>query len=506
MEIKDLSESAKDKKIALLLEDLSFLESYVNDIFNFFPLPICFVSPSGIILESNAAFKKFSGFTFDEIIGKAIENLFEKKEINKILRKSKVKEFIQGIEIDFLANHNKKLAVQVFTKTRKDESGKFLGSFLGFSDLTEIKRKDRKSRKALMDVLEDVKKARKKAEEEKNRTLSIINNFTDGILVLDEKSNFFLINPKAKEFLEIKEKSMIGKSVLKLATLKPLAELLNKKGKEIFRQNLKIRESLILEITAVPAIIKKKRTGTLVILHDVTREELVDKMKTEFVSLAAHQLRTPLSAVKWILKMLLDGELGRVNEEQKEFLKDGYVSNQRMINLVNDLLNVARIEEGRYVYDLILTDLRKLINPIIIFYKKECKEKKINFIFKDLTKKTHKVLVDREKIRIAFENIVDNAVRYTFSGGKVTISLKCSTKEIEVCVKDTGMGIPQGQEKRIFSKFFRGTNVAKKETEGSGLGLFISKNIINAHGGKIWFKSQENKGTAFYFTIPIKRK
>ena len=355
-----------------------------------------------------------------------------------------------------------------------------------------------------MNILEDIKEARLRAEEEKNKTLAIINNFADGILVTDETDKLSLINPEAEKTLEIKKEKFIGKPISKVTQLEPLAESFGKK-KEIFRQDLEVSEDLILEITSLPLIKDYKKSGRLIILHNVTREKMIEKMKSEFVSLAAHQLRTPLSAIKWILKMLLDGELGELKKEQKEFLEDGYASNQRMINLVNDLLNVARIEEGRYIYELGLADIYKIIKPIIDSYKEECKKRDIIFSFKKTPAKLPKVLVDSEKIAVIFDNILDNAVRYTFPGGKVSVFLSCDPKEIKICIKDTGMGIPLNQQKNIFNKFFRGANVMRKETDGTGLGLFISKNIIKAHKGKIWFKSKENKGTEFCFTIPRKK-
>ncbi|KPJ54721.1 hypothetical protein AMJ47_03760 [Parcubacteria bacterium DG_72] len=508
---KNLSEkdlTLKDEKIHLLLSDLNSLESYINDIFTFSPLPISFVSPLGVILESNPAFVKISGFTFDEIVGKSIEEFFELEGIKKIIKEIEKKGFVEGKEIDFFPKTKKEVPCQIFARVRKDSGGKNLGYFLSIVNLTEIKKTQREARRALMNILEDVQEERNKAEEEKNKTLAIITNFADGVLVFDRNNNLLLINPKAEQFFRVNAKDIILKPISKLSrisSLTSLVKLYKKRTKGIFREELEIEENLILEVSIVPVVKGKEAAGSLVILHNVTREKLIEKMKSEFVSLAAHQLRTPLSAVKWILKTVLDGELGELKKEQKEFLEDGYVSNQRMINLVNDLLNVARIEEGRYIYDLVLTDFKELVKPTIYYFRKECRKKKIKFLFKKTVKKIPKVLIDAEKMIIVLENIIDNAARYTFPGGKVEISLDCTAKEISFCVKDNGMGIPKNQQKNVFKKFFRGANVVRKETDGTGLGLFISKNIIEAHKGKIWFESEENKGTKVCFTIPIKK-
>jgi len=246
--------------------------------------------------------------------------------------------------------------------------------------------------------------------------------------------------------------------------------------------------------------------GTLVILHDVTREKIIERMKTEFVSLAAHQLRTPLSAIKWALRMVLDGDLGPITEEQRDFMEKTYSSNERIITLINDLLNVTRIEEGRYLYRPILTDIESVVQFVIDSYKEEIEKRKIKFEFKKPEKKLPKVMLDVEKMRLAIQNLLENAIRYTQPEGRVTASLKYVKKEIEFSIKDTGIGIPKDQQERIFTKFFRGGNAIRLETKGSGLGLFIVKNIIEAHGGKIWFESEEGKGTTFYFTIPVKEE
>jgi len=378
--------------------------------------------------------------------------------------------------------------------------------------IEELEKKTKEleeSRTALMNMLEDVEEARGKAEEEKNKTLTIINNFTDGLLLFDPENKLSLINPQAEVFFEVKSRDIIGRPVLELSTfptIEPLVRLVGGEIKGVFRKELPITEKLTLEVSTVPMMRKEEKLGTLVILHDVTREKIIERMKTEFVSLAAHQLRTPLSAIKWALRMVLDGDLGPITEEQRDFMEKTYSSNERIITLINDLLNVTRIEEGRYLYRPILTDIESVVQFVIDSYKEEIEKRKIKFEFKKPEKKLPKVMLDVEKMRIAIQNLLDNAIRYTQLGGRVTASLKYVKKEIEFSIKDTGIGIPKDQQERVFTKFFRGANVMRMATEGTGLGLFITKNIIEAHGGKIWFESEEGKGTTFYFTIPVKEE
>jgi signal transduction histidine kinase len=252
----------------------------------------------------------------------------------------------------------------------------------------------------------------------------------------------------------------------------------------------------------------EEKIGTLIILRDITREKTIERLKTEFVSISAHQLRTPLSAVKWTLRMILDEDLGEISKEQREFLEKTYLSNERMIHLINDLLNITRIEEGRFLYNVKSQDIIEIAEGIISPVKEVAQRKGLRFEFQKSKTEIPKLELDPEKISLVFQNLLDNAVHYTKTGGLVKISIDClkNKKEILISVKDTGIGISKAQQKRVFTRFFRGTNAIKTETQGTGLGLFIAKNIVEAHGGRIWFESKENKGTTFYFTLPVKEE
>ncbi len=506
MELKE-----NEKKISLLLKDLASLETYIHDLFAFSPLPICFVSPIGVILEANPAFEKISNFSFEEIVGSGIEKIFKGQEVKRLITDTLDKGFIEGFEMKISPKEKENLHCQVFTKVRKDEQGRMVGFFLGMFDLTEIKETEenlKKAQTALLNMLEDIEDARRRAEEEKNKTMAVITNFTDGLLVLDPEDKISLINPKAETFFGVRGEEVTNKFILGLeyfSPIKNLIELMKKEKKDVFRREVQIRDDLILEVSLVLIKMISEKTGTLIILHDITREKMIEKMKTEFVSLAAHQLRTPLSAIKWTLRMILDGDLGEVSEEQKELMRRTYKSNERMISLVNDLLNVTRIEEGRYLFKPISTDIKPIVQSVVDFYKGEAEKRKLELEFKILNEKIPSAVLDVEKIRLTIQNLIDNAVRYTLPGGKVTISLDCDGKEIKISVKDNGVGISQSQQKRIFTKFFRSDNVIRMETEGTGLGLFIAKNIIEAHGGSISFESEEGKGSTFYFTLPVEK-
>ena len=370
----------------------------------------------------------------------------------------------------------------------------------------EKKTKELKeARKALLNILEDVDEARKKSEEERNKTLAIITNLTDGLLVFDSDNRASLVNPRAEEILGIRAGEIEGESLASLSrfsTLKPIIQLVKEKEK-VFREEVKLHENLILEVTTTLITRESEKIGRLFVLHDITHEKRIERMKTEFVSVAAHQLRTPLSAIKWSLGMILAEDMGPLTEEQKTFLRKTYRSNERMINLVNDLLDVARIEEGRYIYKPVFRDLTKICQSVISSHKTEIERKKIKFKFKKPKGRLPKIKLDEEKISLVIQNLLENAIRYTPPGGEIVASLVRKKREIEFSVRDTGIGIPKEQQDRLFTKFFRGANAVRVETEGTGLGLFIAKNIIEAHRGRIWAESEENKGSVFYFSLPL---
>jgi signal transduction histidine kinase len=363
------------------------------------------------------------------------------------------------------------------------------------------------SRRAILNILEDVETEKRKAEEEKNKTLAVITNLVDGLLVFDQEDNLELINPQAEILLKVKSADVKGRNIFNLSSFssfKPLVECWNENGQKIFRKEISFGENLVLEVSFVPLVNNEKNFGKIIILHDITRDKLIEKLKTEFVSVAAHQLRTPLSAIKWTLRMILDGEVGEITDEQREFLEKTYEANERMILLINDLLNVAKIEEGRYFYRAYLTDLEPIVKSMVDYYQEEAKRKNIKLEFVKMSDYFPRVMIDPEKIKLAIQNLLDNALHYTPKGGSVTVTLIHGDKDVLCSIKDNGVGIPKSQQSRVFTKFFRAENVIRMQTEGSGLGLFITKNIIEAHNGKIWFESEEGKGTTFYFSLPIK--
>jgi PAS domain S-box-containing protein len=472
-----------------------FISFFLAGIFNFYPFPLP-TSPLKYLTSAWVYF--FFGLIMIFVVYNLMVNIWRREYLLRRELERTRKEIERKIQ-----ERTKKLQ-EMFEETQ-------ILRIRERARMVDIERKSEeleKARTALINILEDVEEARKRAEEERNKTLAVITNFVDGLLVFDKEGKVSLINPQAENFCKVKEKEVIGKSILELSQFpdfKPIAEAVGKEMKGIFRKEVPIRKDFILEATTVPIMRKEGKIGTLMILHDVTREKMIERMKTEFVSISAHQLRTPLSAIKWTLKMFLDGDLGELTKEQREFLEKIYQSNERMINLINDLLNVTRIEEGRYLYRPVLADIVPICQSVIDSYKEEIEKKKLKFRF-EKPKGLPKVRVDVEKISLAIQNLLENAIRYNREGGGIEITLEEKEGKIKFSIRDTGIGIPKDQQHRVFTKFFRAPNAMRMETEGSGLGLFITKNIIEAHGGEIWFESEEGKGTTFYFTLPVAQK
>lgn len=235
--------------------------------------------------------------------------------------------------------------------------------------------------------------------------------------------------------------------------------------------------------------------------RDITKEKEVDKAKTEFVSLASHQLRTPLTSMKWYLEILLSGDAGVLNKTQMEYIDLISQSNDGMIDLVNALLNVSRIDLGTFAIEPKPVDILKAAQLIMQQLEPNIRSKKIELITK-FNIKSPTFNLDKELIEVVFQNLLSNAIKYTPEGGKVEFSISESEAEIMVDVKDNGYGIPKEQQPKIFTKLFRAENIKSKVTEGTGLGLYIVKSIIDKSGGTISFESEEGKGTVFHVILP----
>lgn len=374
-----------------------------------------------------------------------------------------------------------------------------------------------RSEKATFKAFADLSEVERNLEKEHRKTAAIISNFIDPIIVIDKDNKITFLNPAAKDVFGFID-SDLGKIVdsANNYSMENFRKLIKsnyevKNNKQIKSNNPDEEEVVIKDgsqdltykvITAKVDSEQGENLGLMKIFYNLTREKMIDKLKSEFISIAAHQLRTPLSAIKWAIKMILDGDVGKLNKEQYDLLNQGYASNERIIDLVNDMLNVSRIEEGRFGYSFTQDKFEDALSIVTTSLQNQIDQRKIKLIT-TLPKKMPLVYMDKQKMILVLQNLLENAVKYTPEYGKIEVKVRNVKSTLEISIKDNGIGIPQKDQAKLFSKFFRADNVVRMQTEGSGLGLFIVKNIIEKHGGEIICKSEEGKGTEFVFTLPV---
>ena len=229
----------------------------------------------------------------------------------------------------------------------------------------------------------------------------------------------------------------------------------------------------------------------------------LDEAKNEFISMASHQLRTPLTSIKGYLDMMLEGDLGKISPTQRAVLREAFSSSERMVRLINDFLNVSRLQTGKFTIDKQSVDIAQILRDEVSLLKVVADQRSVEMVLK-IDKKIPSLAVDSEKIRQVMLNMIDNAIYYSNPHKKVVITLKSSGKMIEFSVKDSGIGVPKSEQANLFGKFFRGTNAKKRRPDGTGVGLFLAKKVILSHDGEMIFESEEGKGSTFGFRLPVR--
>jgi PAS domain S-box-containing protein len=373
------------------------------------------------------------------------------------------------------------------------------------------------TKKAVFDLLAEVDKEKKKAMEERDKIDTILHSIGEGVFVIDTDHRIILINQIAADMSGSKIETCLSRRYdealrfvyerdesMAATFVQEAMDTGEMKGMTTHTMLLKTDGEKIAVATSASPLKDGggKVIGCVVVFRDVTRERNIDRMKTEFISLASHQLRTPLSAMKWFAEMLISGDAGKLTDEQREFVVNIYQSNERMIELVNSLLDVSRIESGRIIIDPRPTDLVELVKEVEPEIKQKVEEKKQNFVI-SAHENLPKINVDPKLIREVYKNLLTNAVKYTPEGGEIDVFISRKDEDIISQVSDNGYGVPKAEQGKVFQKFFRADNIVKRETEGTGLGLYLAKAIVESSGGRIWFESEEGKGTSFWFSLPM---
>ncbi len=346
-------------------------------------------------------------------------------------------------------------------------------------------------------------------------TTALFNSIGEGAISTDAQARINRINQIALDLLGFKKKDVIGQwfpKVIQAVTEngksinmldRPITKALLS-GQAIVEKTNYLRtdgQILPVRVTVSPILLAGRPVGAIEVFSDITTEQEVDRMKSEFISIASHQLRTPLTAIKTYTHLLASGFKGPLTDGQQEFMEIILGSIDRMNDLINILLDVSRIEGGKIEIVLKPTNIKKLVGEIVSELSNFASDKKIkikvNGPDQALTVKIDQILTTE-----IIANLLTNAIKYSPPKSTITLEIKEKAEELFFSIEDQGYGIPASDHVRVFSKFYRGDNIKRKEPSGTGLGLYMVQQIIENLRGEIWFKSREGKGTTFFFTLP----
>lgn len=351
---------------------------------------------------------------------------------------------------------------------------------------------------------------------ERDKISAIIQSIGDGVLVLDEKRVIISVNKITEQITGYSKEALLGTkytTLLKFVTEKgrtanSFIEHVYKTGEmtSMDPHTMLIRKDgsrIPVSDSAAPLVdFKGKLSGCVVVFQDVTREREVEQMKDDFLSMAAHQLRTPLTALRWQSQRLMKRKTGPLNEGQLALTNDIHLSAVRLIDLVGQLLDVSHIETGNLLVHPSEVDVRKIIEEQIELIKVRFIEKNQEIIFAK-PEKLPLIWADERLITQVYQNLISNACKYTAPKGTVMVSLHQQGGMLISEVEDTGIGIPETDREHLFGRFKRGSSEAVGQEEGTGLGLYLAKKIVEASGGEIGFKNAEKIGTVFWFSLPL---
>lgn len=393
--------------------------------------------------------------------------------------------------------------------------------FVGIErDITE----ERKSQLRVMKHATELEKANDRIATEKaraERILQMLRSIGEGVFATDEKQHIIFMNDQAELIsgksldnmkknvssdifiFRTKQNGIKGQIFVSRTTLQ-------KRSTFVFpSQTFLVRGDKEIPVSGACSPIwneKHEIIGTVTVFQDITKKHELDQMKDMFMSVAAHQLRTPLGSMRWSMELLLGGDFGKIPKQAKEAIEHIYENSQRMIVLVNDLLNVSRIDQDRGREKPEVVDLRALLREVVQTMLPEAKKRHVKLIAKFPRTKCCAIFGSPKHLYEAFQNLVSNSIKYSKAGGEVFIELKEQNAKCVVTVADQGIGIPKDSQSKVFSKFFRAPNAVHKETEGSGLGLSVVKSYVEESKGTITFESEENKGTTFTVEFVSERK
>ncbi len=381
--------------------------------------------------------------------------------------------------------------------------------------------KRKNAEQALLATMEKLKNAKDEISLEKITDRAILESVGDGLVAIDPAGKIMIVNKTAEQLLGCKATELVGGPITRLVMLdeegnriptakRPIYSVL-RNGATIGPSSTgnyfvhKDKGKFPVGLTATPIKLEGKIIGAIEVFRDVSKEQEIDKAKTEFVSIASHQLRTPLGIAKWYLEAVkTEGYLDHMPKAGKDYLEEVSKSNERVLEVVRELLSVSRIDQGRVKNEPQPIDAVQLVRDIVSETGPAALSKNIKLSLKVKSGRYPSIHIDQLRLHEAVQNLIVNALEYTSSGGSVTVSIKKKAGGLVMSVADTGIGISKKDQKRLFTRFFRSEKAALQNPDGSGLGLYVVKSYVEDWGGKITVHSQEGKGTTLSITLPLK--
>jgi PAS domain S-box-containing protein len=352
--------------------------------------------------------------------------------------------------------------------------------------------------------------------QEKQETETILESLSDAVIALDENKKVILINKTAQSLMGVDAQTSLNKNVNdvlhffeeeQLIPFEDYSQQSEANRKRIQEKGLTMTNQSGAK-TAVSIIVSpvkfknEEKVGWVITFYDITKEQELEEMRLDFVSMAAHELRTPLTAIRGYASLLNMQNAKDLNPEGKELVNRLIMSSENLANLIDNLLNVSRIERNTFAVEAKPTDLRDTIKSVVDSLKQQAfiQNQRLELI---IPEKLPIVMADAFRIGQVLLNLIGNALNYTAEGGLITISAEQKGNYLQISVADNGQGIPKEALPKLFTKFFRVSGALEQGSKGTGLGLFISKSIIEMHGGKIWVESELNRGSTFTFVLPV---
>lgn len=418
-----------------------------------------------------------------------------------------------------ISNDNLLFDIDPYLPTKNTEVGRLALTFVQLSDKLRFyyTSLDSEVKSRTKELLEKTTSLEEQVKETQKFKMAVTSS-TDAIVITDADGNIVYVNKAWENLNKYSSQEALGKNPRILNSSQTPSDVFIemwsalKGGKPYSSEQLvnKRKDGSTYEaaLAVYPILSKEKTLYYVGVQHDITERKMIERAKSDFVSLASHQLRTPLSAINWYIEMLLNGDVGNLTKEQTDVASVVMDSSKRMGVLIEALLNVARIESNTFIIKPEPINIKEMLDNILLTVGVTASKKNISISFAyDFSLPT--INLDKNIAEVIFTNLLTNAIKYTPNEGIVTVTvtqfpeLSKNPTHVLYKVADNGYGIPESAKSNIFSKLYRANNVKNLDTDGTGLGLYTVKSVVESIGGKVWFESTEGEGSTFYVTIPL---